>query len=449
MATSFSSFGRNVAETRRSLPVPAAVALLRTGNVEPGSLLAYGNGRTYGDSCQNVGGSVIDMRPANRVLSFDAESGLLEAEAGLLLSDIIAHVAPHGWFPAVLPGTQYVTLGGAIANDVHGKNHHAQGTFGCHVESLFLLRSDGQTYRCSRTTNATLFSATVGGMGLTGLIQSARIRLRRISSPDLLQTVRPFSSLDEYFALAEAADDANEYAVAWVDQLASGAREGRGILLTANHAHVSPARPKAERRQFSIPFRPPFTVLNRPFLKLFNAAYYRGKVRVGDIHLTQWRSFFFPLDGIRHWNRLYGPGGLYQHQSVLPPEAAQIGVKAMLAVSREAGEGSFLTVLKRFGATRSPGILSFPRQGYTLTLDFPNRGGRTLALLRELDRIAIASGGTVNPYKDARMDEHVFQASFPNWRALESLRDPAFLSDFWRRTALKLKGTEEYAHAAE
>lgn len=449
MPAPFSSFGRNVAETRRSLPPAAGVALLRTGNVEPGSLLAYGNGRTYGDSCQNIRGSLIDMRPANRILSLDTESGMLEAEAGLMLSDIIAHVAPLGWFPPVLPGTQYVTLGGAIANDVHGKNHHVRGTFGCHVESLLLLRSDGQTYRCSRTANATLFSATIGGMGLTGLIQSARIRLRRISSPDVLETVRPFSSLDEYFALAEAADEANEYAVAWVDQLASGSHEGRGVLLTANHAHVSPARPETGRHRLSVPFRLPITVLNRPFLKLFNRAYYHGKAKAGDVRFTTWRSFFFPLDRVRHWNRLYGPRGLYQHQSVLPPEKAQIAVRAMLAVSRDAGEGSFLTVLKRFGATRSPGILSFPRQGYTLTLDFPNRGARTLALLRELDRIAIASGGAVNPYKDARMDEQVFQASFPNWRALESLRDPAFLSDFWRRTALKLKGAEEYVHAAE
>jgi FAD/FMN-containing dehydrogenase len=449
MAPSFQSFGRNVAETRHSLPVPAAVALLRSGNVEADSLLAYGNGRTYGDSCQNSGGSVIDMRPANRILSFDPESGLLEAEAGLFLSDIIAHVAPLGWFPPVLPGTQYVTLGGAIANDVHGKNHHVRGTFGCHVESLLLLRSDGQTYRCSRTANATLFSATIGGMGLTGLIQSARIRLRRISSPDLIQTVRPFSSLDEYFALAEAADAANEYAVAWVDQLASGTREGRGVLLTANHAHVSPARPKTGHSRLSVPFRLPVTVLNRPFLKLFNEAYYSAKARAGDPRLTSWRSFFFPLDGVRHWNRLYGPGGLYQHQSVLPPEAGQAAVREMLAASRKAGEGSFLTVLKRFGQMRSPGILSFPRHGYTLTLDFPNRGARTLALLKELDRIAVGAGGAVNPYKDARMGKHVFEASFPNWRALESLRDPAFLSDFWRRTALGLKVEGQYVHAAE
>ncbi|TAN13956.1 MAG: FAD-binding oxidoreductase [Rhizobiaceae bacterium] len=448
MAGSFQSFGRNVAETRRSLPLSAAIELLRTGNVEPGSLLGYGNGRTYGDSCQNASGSVVDMRPANRILSFDARSGVIEAEAGVFLSDIIAYAVPLGWFPPVLPGTQYVTVGGAIANDVHGKNHHVRGTFGCHVESLALLRSDGQTYRCSRTANATLFSATIGGMGLTGLVRSARIRLRRISLPDLMETVTPFASLDGYFALAEAADEANEYAVAWIDQLADGACEGRGLLLTANHAEASPARQKREHR-LSVPFRVPFTVLNKPFLKLFNEAYYRGKARAGAIHPASWRNFFFPLDGVRHWNRLYGPRGLYQHQSVLPLEAGQTAVREMLAVSRKAGEGSFLTVLKRFGQMRSPGLLSFPRQGYTLTLDFPNRGARTLALLTELDRITIAAGGAVNPYKDARMDSHVFEASFPNWRALESLRDPAFLSDFWRRTALGLKAGEQYVHAAE
>jgi len=445
----FGSFGLATPAARHAIQADDAVALLKGGSVKPGSLLGYGNGRSYGDSCQNDAGMVVDMRPLNRIRAFNAETGVLEADAGVLLSDIIAHAAPHGFFPAVVPGTQFVTLGGAIANDVHGKNHHRRGTFGCHVESFTLLRSDGRTYRCSDADNARLFQATIGGMGLTGLILSASIQLMRVPSLDIVETATSFRDLGEFFELAEAADQANEYAVAWIDQLAGGHGAGRGLLFTGNHAeHGSHAASHAGAR-LSVPVQPPFNVLNRPFLKAFNAAYRWKKGRSSAPRQVGYQGFFFPLDGVGNWNRLYGPKGLYQHQSVVPEDAARHAVPALLDAARRAGQGSFLTVLKRFGAVRSPALLSFPRPGFTLTLDFPNRGERTLGLLAELDRITVGAGGAVNPYKDARMDAGTFAASFPEWQRLEAVRDPAFMSSFWARTAKKLDVGRGAVEAAE
>lgn len=449
MAERLQSFGLATPPAARAIHADDAIALLKGGQARQASLLAYGNGRSYGDSCQNQLGTVVDMRPLNRIRGFNAESGLLEADAGVLLADVIAHAAPHGFFPAVVPGTQFVTLGGAIANDVHGKNHHRRGTFGCHVENFTLLRSDGHSYRCSATDNPRLFRATIGGMGLTGLILSASIRLMRVSSLDIVEKTTRFRDLREYFDLAEAADQANEYAVAWIDQLAGGRNSGRGLLFTGNHAeHGSHAAARASAK-FSVPLQPPFNVLGRPFLTAFNAAYRWKKGQSNAPRRVGYQGFFFPLDGVRDWNRLYGPKGLFQHQSVVPEEAARAIVPALLTAARQAGQGSFLTVLKRFGGVRSPALLSFPRPGYTLTLDFPNRGAATLALLGELDRMTIAAGGAVNPYKDARMSAATFVASFPEWPRLEALRDPAFMSGFWARTAGSIDLRWRDAEAAE
>ncbi|WP_110748825.1 FAD-binding oxidoreductase [Phyllobacterium leguminum] len=412
--------------------------MLRSGEVAAGALLGFGNGRSYGDSCHNDGGTLIGMRPAGRILGFDGESGILEAEAGVLLADIIAFAAPHGFFLPVTPGTRFVTLGGAIANDVHGKNHHRRGTFGCHVDRLTLLRSDGVLRNCSPGENPALFAATIGGMGLTGLIVTARIRLMRVTSLDIEERVTPFADLDEFFALAEKADEENEYAVAWIDQLAGGRHAGRGLLITGNHAANGNFNADNRSARLRVPFELPFSAVSRPSLKLFNSAYHYLKGKNAGPHLTGYASFFYPLDGVRDWNRLYGPAGLYQHQSVIPEPQARAAIPDMLEATRRAGQASFLTVLKRFGPVASPGLLSFPRAGYTLTLDFPNRGAKTLTLLCELDRLTVNAGGRVNPYKDQRMSAETFAASFPEWRKLEEMRDPAFSSNFWQRTGLVL-----------
>lgn len=436
MEQQYSSFGRIVPAERRAIGVDEAGARLRSGETPVQTMLPVGNTRSYGDSCHNDVGTLVDTREANRILSFDPDTGVFEAEPGIMLSDIIAHAGPHGFYPAVVPGTQFVTLGGAIANDVHGKNHHRRGTFGCHVLSIRLLRSDGKTYHCTRKQNAELFGATIGGLGLTGLILSATIRLMRVSSLDIDQSVIPFDNLDGFFDRVREADARNEYAVAWLDQLASGRAAGRGVLLTGNHAEDGPGENEQAGQKLSVPFQPPINLLTPAFLRMFNAAYYYGKSRQTDVQRIAHQPFFFPLDGLGHWNRLYGPRGLYQHQSVVPEETARDALPELLSAARKSGQASFLTVLKRFGDIVSPGLLSFPKAGFTLTLDFPNRGARTRDLLDTLDRITIDAGGRINPYKDARMSAEAFQASFPGWERLEACRDPAFMSDFWRRTVM-------------
>ncbi len=436
---SYDSFGRLTRGAHNVLQAREAIALLRTGHVPPDSLLSYGNGRSYGDSCHNSSGAIVDMRDLGRILNFDMATGVLEAEAGVLLSDIIEFAAPHGFFPAVVPGTKFVTIGGAIANDIHGKNHHRRGTFGNHVMSLDLLRSDGSEYACSRSRNAALFSATVGGMGLTGLITKASIRLMKVSSLDVEEMITPLGSLNDYFDRAGEADAANEYAVAWIDQLASGRAEGRGLLMTGNHVRGRPgSHDAAGKSHLAVPVQPPLNMLNRPFVHLFNMAYRAAKARNKTRHTSSHGSFFFPLDGVANWNRLYGPRGLVQHQSVIPEDKARQTVPELMRAARDAREASFLTVLKRFGGLASPGIVSFPRPGYTLTLDFAFRGQRTVDLLGRLNRITVDAAGAVNPYKDAHMSAETFAASFPSWPELEAFRDPAFMSDFWARTAMNL-----------
>ncbi len=437
----YDSFGQLHVTKRDVLSAGEGAALLKTGRARPESLLPFGNGSTYGDSCHNNNGILIDARGHGEILSFDKATGVLHAEAGVMLADIIDYAAPLGFFPAVVPGTKFVTLGGAIANDIHGKNHHRRGTFGCHVVSFDLLRSDGHEYHCTPALNAGLFSATIGGMGLTGLITSASIRLMKIASLEIEQTVTAFKSLDAYFELAAGSDEANEYSVAWIDQLATGAGEGRGLLIAGNHARGRPQKARARRNKpLPVPFQPPLNMLNRPFIRLFNTAYRLAKSRHSAPKLSSSDGFFFPLDSVAGWNRLYGPGGLVQHQSVLPEQAAHRMVPALMRLARDTGNASFLTVLKRFGAMRSPGLLSFPRQGYTLTLDFAFRGACTIDLLQQLNRMTIDAGGAVNPYKDAHMSAESFAASFPRWPELEANRDPAFMSDFWARTALLEQG---------
>ena len=429
------SFGRLDRKVRASASAVDAVHDLRRGNLAATSWLAHGNGKSYGDSSHNDAGMLVRSVERARIYSFDSTTGIITAEPGVTLGDIILHAGPQGWFLPVTPGTKFVTLGGAIANDVHGKNHHRRGSFGCHVISFDLLRSDGVIRRCSAGENAGLFNATIGGFGLTGLILSASVQMMKVSSVDVTETVTAFKTLDQYLGLAEAADHENEYAVAWLDQLSA---DGRGLLLSANHAPEAGFRPHRLAPRLTIPVRPPVSCLNRLSLSAFNAAYFHGKGRDHAPRIAGYDGYFYPLDQVGNWNYLYGPKGLFQHQSLIPFDAARQTLPQLLLASRKAGQASFLTVLKRFGDKKSPSLTPFARPGFTLTLDFPNGGAKTLALLSELDRITVDAGGAVNAYKDARMSAQTFQASYPDWRELEAMRDPAFVSDFWKRTALAL-----------
>lgn len=404
-----------------------------------GGLLAYGNGRSYGDSCHNNSGLLVDMRGSARILRFDAVTGEIEAEAGILLCEITKAVAASGWFLPVTPGTQFVTLGGAIANDVHGKNHHRRGSFGRWVRRLTLYRSDtDEPILCSPSENADLFRATIGGMGLTGIVGSATLKLIAVPSLTIAETTTRFDRLEDYFEQAEAADERHEYAVAWIDSLSRGSTFGRGHLITGDHAATGSqsgvARPPIAR----VPLTPPVSPLRGLALRAFNEAYFRKARRGVSQRDVPFDAFFYPLDRIGAWNRLYGPQGLLQHQCVVPFRDAERVVRTMIEQASEAHQGSFLTVLKRFSDMPAAGLLSFARAGYTLTLDFPNRGERTLRLLDELDAVVVSAGGAINPYKDARMAPQTFAASFPRWPELEAMRDPQIVSDFWRRTALAL-----------
>jgi FAD/FMN-containing dehydrogenase len=398
--------------------------------------LAYGNGRSYGDSCFPSEGTLIDMRGLNRILSFDTGTGVIRVEAGVILGDLITAVADHDWFPAVVPGTRFVTIGGALCNDVHGKNHHRQGTFGEHVLAFELLRSDGSRNICSAAQNAELYHATIGGMGLTGVITWIELQLMKVASPDVMQEAIALESLDDFFNLAPASDESHDYSVAWIDSLARGKQLGRGVLLRANHADHQTRIQQRPKALFSVPFMPPISLINTISLTLFNKAYrWNALAKKGETPVG-YRSFFFPLDAVNHWNRIYGPGGLRQHQSILPMAVAKNNVRALIEETHKAGHGSFLTVLKLFADRPQAGMMSFPRHGVTLTLDFPYRGKKTDILLDQLDRITIQAGGRVNPYKDAHMSAETFAASYPETTKFKDFMDPMARSRFSQRTGL-------------
>ena len=431
-ASDLQSWGRFPHATARVVPIHWAEGA-RIPDDRP--VLAHGLGRSYGDSCLNDGGTLLATRGLRRVLALDEERGLLTCESGVSLGEILQLVVPRGFFLPVVPGTKMVTVGGAIANDVHGKNHHRAGTFGAHVESFELLRSSGERVTCSPTASPGLFAATVGGLGLTGLLLRATLRLRRIASSRVDAESLPIRDLDEYFSLARESDGRFEYTVAWIDCLASGRRLGRGILHRGAHpgapGPLVPPRPSA---RWPVPFELPISPLNRVTLKVFNAAYHlRHRMGAGRAALDP-DAFFFPLDGIARWNRIYGRQGFFQFQSTVPPEAARLTTRAMLAAISASGQGSFLAVLKDFGEAASPGLLSFPRVGTTLALDFPNRGEPTRRLLRELYAMAADAGGRIYPAKDALMPASQFRAQHAGVldRFVEHL-DPAFSSSFWRR----------------
>jgi FAD/FMN-containing dehydrogenase len=398
--------------------------------------LAYGLGRSYGDACLNDGGILLDTRGLDRFVSLDESQGLLACEAGVSLGQILDVVLPRGFFLPVVPGTQHVTVGGAIANDVHGKNHHRAGTFGAHVVELELLRSDGRRVVCSPTTNPSLFAATVGGLGLTGLVLAATIRLQRIGVGvrSLSSETVPLASLDAFFDVASASDEENEFCVAWIDCLASGAALGRGLLYRGNWSEQPDASRRRRKRKVLVPFELPFSPLNRVTLSSFNAAYRLTQQMGARVRTIGFEPFFFPLDGVERWNRIYGRGGLLQFQCAVPHAAARAAIREMLSAIARAGEGSFLAVLKNFGALPSPGLLSFPREGVTLALDFPNRGERTARLFRELHAMVLAHAGRLYPAKDAHMSPAQFEAQYRDvLSAFRAQLDPAFSSSLWRR----------------
>ena len=390
-----------------------------------GPVIARGNGRAYGDSAVSRD-NTVRMRRFNRMLAFNSATGQLVAEAGVLLADIIATFLPRGWFPMVTPGTKFVTLGGMIAADVHGKNHHKDGSMRACVDWIEVMDSAGQIRHVSRVEHPDLLAWTLGGMGLTGVILRAAIRLRPVETGWISRITRPAPNLAAAMAEFEAADEAT-YSVAWIDCLASGDVLGRSLVILGEHTAVADldARTRADRyamaqkRNLSVPLDLPGFALNSLTVRAFNRLYYWNGTRKTGSALVPWDSYFYPLDAILHWNRIYGRRGFMQFQCALPLEASKAGLTALLQATSAAGSGSFLAVLKRFGAQESR--FSFPMLGYTLSLDFPVTQAN-LALLERLDVITLEHGGRFYLAKDGRMRAETLAASDPRVTDFRAMR---------------------------
>ena len=406
--------------------------VLRRMVVTAGHTLPFGNGRSYGDSCLAVSDRVLPMRAMNRFIQADWQAGVVIVEAGMTLAELLRVAIPRGWFLAVTPGTQFATLGGALANDVHGKNHHKKGTFGCHVRRFGLIRSDRPPLTCSAEENSELFAATIGGLGLTGVVDWIELELVAIGSSavDVLET--RFDNLDDFFALSAELDPVHEYAVAWIDCLARGAATGRGVYMAGDHAPEGGLRQR-ERTPVDVVITPPVSAINRFSLRWFNSAYYRRHRPGRQRRRIEYDAFFYPLDRVLNWNRIYGPRGFQQYQCAIPDASAAPAITELLGAIATANSGSFLAVLKRFGDRPSPGLLSFPLPGTTLALDFPQQGEATASLFAHLDAIVRAAGGRLYPAKDAHMSGADFRAWYPAWEQVQALRDPLLASRFWQR----------------
>jgi len=377
-----------------------------------GNTIARGNGRAYGDCSVSVQ-NTIEMKHFDHMLAFDCTSGQLVAEAGVILADIIDTFLPRGWFPYVTPGTKYVTIGGLIAADVHGKNHHKEGSFSNYVEWVDVITSDGQIKRCSRTENTDLFAWTMGGMGLTGIILRAAFKLRPVSSAWIKQHILVATNIGHAIELFEQSQSST-YSVAWIDCFQKGNSMGRALIVLGEHAEASELPPQANKqpllinrkRKLKIPFDFPSWALNPTSIRTFNALYYKKGKNKTKPYLVDWNNYFYPLDAVLGWNKIYGRRGFAQFQCVLPLKNSDEGLRKLPSAIESARCGSFLAVLKRFGKQDSK--FSFPMEGYTLALDFPINQ-KTLSLMNHLDDITVQFEGRVYLAKDSRMSRDVFE----------------------------------------
>lgn len=406
--------------------------LLTSVSGQSGLVLPFGMGRSYGDVCCADGNHVIAAAGLDRIMSFDKARGVIRAEAGLSLGALLAIVLPLGWFLPVTPGTTFVTLGGAVANDVHGKNHHRRGTFGRHVTAFGLVRSDRDAIVCAADQNPELFAATIGGLGLTGFITWVEIQLMPVTSSRMEVVTQRFGSLSEFFSLSAELDAQHEYGVAWVDCLASGAALGRGVYGAAQHSPDGGCQTRPSLR-LSVPFNTRLSMVNGLTSRVVTTAKWQLAPRLRRNSVERLERFFYPLDGLHHWNRLYGRQGFQQFQCVVPEVSAREGIAELLSSIARSGLASFLTVLKRCGDVASPGLLSFPMAGTSLAIDFPQSRDLGERLLPRLDAIVREAKGRLYPAKDAHMRGEDFRHAYPAWTKVESLRDPAIRSRFWTR----------------
>lgn len=446
-AVTVTGWGRtapSVARVVRPRTYEEAVAAVKGCGARGG--IPRGLGRAYGDAAQNAGGAVFDMTGLDRVHVIDAAGGIVLCDAGVSLHRLMEVLLPLGWFVPVTPGTRYVTVGGAIGADVHGRNHHGSGSFSRHVLALELLTADGTVRTVGRDTP--LFDATAGGMGLTGVILTVTLRLLPVETSLVSVDTERASDLDDLMARLTAADHRYRYSVAWIDLLARGAATGRAVLTRGDHAPLAalPARARSAPLAFrparlpSAPDRLPEGLLTRRTVGLFNELWYRRAPRARTGELQPLSAFFHPLDGVPHWNRIYGRGGFVQYQFVVGYGQEDVLRRIVARISQRRCP-SFLAVLKRFGDA-DPGWLSFPRPGWTLALDIPAGLPGLAAFLDELDEEVVAAGGRVHLAKDSRLRPELLAAMYPrldDFRALRAELDPrgVFVSDLARRLNLQ------------
>lgn len=380
-------------------------------------LIPFGNGRSYGDSALNE--KIIYVKPHNFFLDFDESKGLLHIQSGVLLSEILNIVVPKGWFLKITPGTKLITIGGAIASDVHGKNHHIEGCFSECLAEFSLMLPDGKIVSCSKTENFELFKATCGGMGLTGVILDAKIALKKINSKYINQTTIKTKNLKETFEAFEKYKK-KTYSVAWIDCLAKGNKLGKCLLMAGDFADDGNLNYRQKKR-INIPFNFPSFALNTLSVKIFNWLYY-GKVRkLVSKQKVDIDTFFYPLDAIDNWNRIYGKNGFTQYQFILPIETSFIGLEEILKTISNSGKGSFLAVLKLHGKTNE-NYLSFPMEGYSLALDF-KMGKGLFELLDELDKMVLKYKGRIYLTKDVRVNRTTFEQGYPFINEFRGLRE--------------------------
>ena len=441
--TLLSGWGANV-RAGCVLREPENEAAVRACLDDAGTTLR-GLGRSYGDAALNSGGTVLGMTRFDRYLAFDEQTGVLQCEAGVSLAHILRDFAPRGWFPRITPGTKFVTIGGCIANDVHGKAHHAQGSFSNCVDAFTVLLASGEVVAASRTENADLFWATFGGMGLLGVVLSATIRLSKIETTYFRQRAICVNDLESMLAALEEQDHAFPYSVATLDVFARGARLGKGVLALGEHATRAELPPELAAEplrvsgppRWNVPLELPTFALNRLSIRAINALVQRIQARGAPF--AHYEPFVYPLDKLLNWNRGYGKNGFTQYQFVIPFADGLARLRTLLSAILSSGELPFLNVLKCLGKA-SAGVLSFPQEGYTFAIDFPIRSG-TAALLKRLDRLVLDAGGRVYLGKDSYLDAATFRAMYPSldeWLETKAKYDPrgVFTSDLARRVGL-------------
>jgi decaprenylphospho-beta-D-ribofuranose 2-oxidase len=441
--TELSGWGANLRSScilvEPETPAQVSARLDRQGS------LARGLGRSYGDAALNAGKLVLGLEHMDRYLAFDPESGRLTCEAGVSLARIIQDFVPRGWFPMITPGTRFVTVGGCIASDVHGKAHHAQGSFSVCVDSMTVLLASGEVVVASREQNSDLFWGTFGGMGLLGIVLTATLRLRRIETTYFRQKKIVVNDLAEMLAALDEQDKHYPYSVANLDVFARGDRLGRGVLAVGDHASLEDLPPelaKAPLRvggdpRLTVPFELPELTLNPLSMRVVNKLIM--KIQSHATPVGHYQHFFYPLDMLAHWNRGYGRRGFTQYQFVIPFHDGLERMRAILNTIMSAGELPFLNVLKRLGK-EGGGVLSFPREGYTFAIDFPIRDG-TIALVRRLDAMVLEAGGRIYLGKDSYVEAPMFRAMYPaidRFLEIKAKYDPnqVFTSDLGRRVGL-------------